>query len=166
MSSGLPGISSLAAYGGQLADYAPLEDPNTDRPAVGANQAYADIAGVTHTAVRAWVRFVGTASTSVALASVNPHDATWGSGSGVAPVVSHTAGTGIFDITWPVTIVDELGVTQTVNLRAAMAPNIEGATPGFATLVLTGPNTARLRLFNTAGSLNDFVGATIFAAVI
>lgn len=118
--AGLPGIDSLATYGGEKADYAPIEDPTTDESAEHRNIVFANVAAMTQTSCRAMRSFTGHATTPADPVSGFVHAAVWGSDNGVKPTVAHSA-TGIYDITWPTDVTDELGETHSVNLRRAVA---------------------------------------------
>lgn len=155
--SGLPGIDDLDSYGGEKLDYEPVEDPTTDIGADAWNLIASNVAGMTQTACRAWVAFVGHAATPADPAS-NVHGAVWGSSAPVKPTVVK-GGTGIYDITWPTEITDELGVEHTVNLRHAWG-SVYGSTANPFTVTITGPNTIRMRTFNTSFAANDVAGTT------
>lgn len=155
-----PAIDSLDTYGGAKANYAPIVDPTTDRDADDANQAYASTAAMTHTATQAWARFV-TSATTPTLAVTNSNDAAWGNSAPDQPTPGRSS-TGVFTLTWPTTVVDELGVTHTVNLRWARA-SIEGSSlGGFVQCAVTAPNVVTVYTFNTSFSANDLVGKTVF----
>lgn len=107
----LPAIDDLASVGGAINDYRPVPDPTVERAANHDNIIAANAVSATRTLTRAFASF--TLGTTPALVQ---HDAVWGTGSGVAPVVART-GTGVWTITWPATVNDALGVSQAVNLR-------------------------------------------------
>lgn len=162
--SGLPTISALSTYGGALVNYAPVEDPTTDRDALAANIAYADCAAMTQTAVRAWARFV-TSATVPTLAVPFPNDATWPNVFANLPVLTRSA-VGVFLLTWPTTVIDALGATQTLNFRGCGAPNLEGAAlAGFANATVTAANVVTVRTFSTAFAASDIAATTIFVPV-
>lgn len=158
----LPDIASINTYGGILTDAFPVEDPTTDRSADDSNDAYADVAGLTHTGIRAWVSFIGNATTPTDPV-INVHDATWGNDSGVKPTVTRNS-SGVYTIQWPTTVEDELENTKTLNLRRAWA-SFEGTVPYFHTAT-TGTSSVVLRVFNSGAALNDAVGVTITVFVI
>jgi len=155
-----PAIDALATYGGALANYAPIVDPTTDRDADAANQAYASTAAMTHTATQAWARFV-TSATTPTLAVTNSNDAAWGNSTPYQPAPTRST-TGIFLLTWPTTIIDELGATHTINFRWAEV-SIEGAATmsGFARCVVTAPNVVRVHVFDTTFAAADLAGKTL-----
>lgn len=152
-----PGTDTLATYGGLLSDYAAVEDPQTDRPASGANQAYASTAAMTHCVPRAYVVIVGNATTP----TVAEHDAAWGNTAGVLPTLVRNSA-GDITVAWPATVTDELGtVGVAVNLKRCAGWNIEGTVPGFVTVTPVTANTMRVRLFSAAGASTDFVGVNV-----
>lgn len=154
----LPAVASLDTYGGILEDFAPVEDPVTDESATYRNQYVADVAGMTQTAYRAWVAFEGHATTPADPDS-DVHGAVWGDGNDVKPTVEHDS-TGVYIITWPEEVTDELLEEQTVNLRRC-SWNVEGTTPFTCTATVTAPNEVTLRVFDMAGVANNGV-ATVF----
>jgi hypothetical protein len=160
--AGLPGIDTIATYGGALVDEAPVRDATTDESAASINLVKMNVAGATHTQDRAWVRFVGHATTPADPTS-NVHDAVWGDSVSVKPSPAK-GGTGIYDITWPATVTDELGATHSVNLRTARC-SIEGSALYFATATVTAPNVVRVRIFNTSFAANDAAGVTFLLTV-
>lgn len=155
--AGLPGIDDFASYGGALANYAAVEDPTTDEDASWRNLYAANVAAMTQTIARAWCAFEGHGTTPVDPAS-NIHGAVWGDSLGVKPVVERT-GTGVYTITWPETVSDELNEEHTVNLRRCWA-SVSGSSLYFHTETVTAPNEVTLRVFNTSFAANDGVGVT------
>ena len=115
----LPDIASFSDYGGEKQDYSAPEDPTTDRSAAEVNPAFADVAAGTRTAIRAFVQFSFNGATLDLIA----HDSVWGNGVSVEPTLA-VAATGKFRVTFPSSVVDALGETHAVNLRAGWA-NIE-----------------------------------------
>ena len=157
-----PDIDTIDSYGGVLNDAEPVTDPTTDRSAVGMNTGLASTAAMTATAMIAWCRFVGNASTPT-LAASNGSGAAWGNDPGVRPTISHI-GTGHYRATWPVTVTDVLGTTHTLNLKRGLA-NVEGSTLSWALVGSQVANTIDIFTFNAAGSANDLAGQTIHLQV-
>lgn len=155
--AGLPGIDDLNSYGGVKSNYAPVEDPTVDESADHRNLYAANVAAMTQTAPRAICRFVGHGTTPTDPAS-NVHFAVWGNGLSVKPTVART-GAGVYTITWPTTITDALGVSQSVNLATGWA-NVEGASLYFVQVTVS-VNVATVRVFNSSGVANDAVGVTL-----
>jgi hypothetical protein len=158
----LPAIDDIAAVGGIIHDYRQIPDPTVERTASQENQIAADAIMATRTLTRAFATF--SASTTPALVS---HDAVWGTGPGVAPVIAHT-GTGVFTITWPATVTDALGVVQPMNLRRCWL-GLEGANWAIYTATVTAPNQVTVRTWLAPGgplSLDNLTSAyvlTVFA---
>ncbi len=154
---------AFSTYGGGLFDYSSVVDPTRDRPAAGANAAYSAVAGMTHTAIRAWVRMTLNATATPVLVA---HDALWGNSLAVAPVLART-GVGIYTITWPTNVQDEITIGTPgytgplpLNLRAGFA-NLRVVATAFDLFVTpTTANVGTLKLFNVAGSLADTGAAT------
>lgn len=157
----LPDIDSITSYNGApngtLIDYSAVEDPNTDQPAAGANAQQASTAMMTRMASRAYCTFTYASGSS---APVNEHDAVWGTGAPVLPVVARSSA-GIFTITWPTTVSDALGATRSVNFRRGW-PNIEAAG-----VVLVGyvkrnsANVLQINIVNGSGTPTDPTGFAV-----
>jgi hypothetical protein len=152
-----PARDSLDTYGGVKQNYHPVEDPTTDVDANEGNQAFGSVAAMTGTTMFAWARF--TTGTSPTLTSTNSNDAAWGSDPSVRPTPAH-AGTGIYTLTWPATITDVLGGTQTVNIRRAKAFT-EGSSLRHVRWDVTAANVVTLYTFDSAGSAGDISGTVI-----
>ncbi len=170
-----PGVAALATYGGAKSDYSSPKDSTTDRSAVGTNPAYADVAAMTHCAVRAFAAFVPAGSGTPALAASNPHDEGWNNGNpSNTLVVPARTGTGVYTLTYPGTVYDEIPVGQpgaspsgfALNLRRAWC-NVElGASTNYeARATVTAPNVITVKIFTVGTSTlvdpND--GTTIVA---
>ena len=176
----LPSVDSFQTFGGALVDYAPCEDPSTDRPAAAANQWYADTAAMTQTAIRAFVRLSKSGAgysiflPDVPTSSLTQQAAVWVDGSGVIPFVSWPVvvrvSAGVYTITWPTTVVDSLGVTQTLNFRCPIAPSFEdygSGSHGHARATITAPNQVTLRLFDGTTLLpSDLGNPNVWVGVI
>lgn len=166
----LPDISSLDDYGGPLANYAAVTDPTTDEDAKYRNRYACDVAMMGHTAPRGFVRFVAADGADPTDPTSNAHDALWGSSVGVKPAVGRT-GEGVWTITLPVTVDDELtaedaalggGESHTVNVRAAFAQAtaVSGVLK-HAVAEVTSANVITVRGFLANGTADDLAGSTI-----
>jgi hypothetical protein len=166
----LPDISSFDELGGPIANYAPVTDPTTDEDAKYRNRYVCDVAMMGHTSLRGFVRFVAVDGANPTDPASSVHDALWGSGVSVKPVVART-GEGIWTITLPATVSDELspedaslggGETHTVNVRWSIgqATAVAGALK-HAVAEPTAANVITVRGFNAAGTADDIAGATI-----
>lgn len=166
----LPNISSIDNYGGPKANYAPITDPTTDEDAADRNRYVCDVAMMSHTAPRGFVRFVAVDGAVPTDPASNSHDALWGSSVSVKPVIART-GEGVWTVTLPATVDDELtaeetslggGETHTVNVRAAVAQ----ATPvagvlKHAVAEVTSANVITVYGFLADGTADDIAGSTI-----
>lgn len=151
----LPDTDSLNTYGGELADYAPIEDPTTDRSADAANMAFASVAMMTHTIPRAIVQFAGHATTPTR----TTHDAVWGNTSGVAPTIAKT-GTGVYTVTWPSSVNDELGEAHTVSVRYPTGSALS-STAYHVQCVATSANVVTVYTFTAGGVADNLAGVQI-----
>jgi hypothetical protein len=155
----LPAIDDLNAVGGIITDYRTPPDPTVERNASNDNQIAADATMATRTITRGFVAWqAGTTPTVMA------HEALWGNGSPVAPVVVHVS-TGVYTITWPANVTDGLGVVQALNLRRGWGAVALG-TVGIVQVYRTGPNVVQVSTFNPAGTANDLAGAYVDVYVV
>lgn len=156
----LPDIDTIATLGGVLTNDSPVVNPTTDLDADADTKSRANVAMMTHTLARAIRRFAGHATTPTDPSSGFVHDATWGNTPALKPPVTK-GGTGIFDITWPATVTDELGVAHTTNLRGGWG-NVEATGNCYVTSVqVLAPNVLRVRVWQQASSLNDAAGLNV-----
>lgn len=156
----LPAIDDISSVGGLISDYRAVPDPTVERSAAQDNQIAANGIMATRTITRAFVAFTGGATPALV-----EHDALWGTGSGVAPVVAHV-GTGHYTITWPATVTDALGVAQSINLRRAWASYESATDYMLPSAIRTAPNV--VTVYVQAGgppALSD-IGATFNVFVV
>lgn len=111
----LPDKNSYQNLGGEIVDYSAVVDPTTDLGAAQDDDARADVAAMTRTAIRAYVTFTATTSPTP-----TEHDAVWGNADLVAPTIIRSSA-GVFIVTWPASVVDARGITHSVNLRVGWA---------------------------------------------
>lgn len=154
----LPDVGSLAQYGGVKVNDHPVVDPQTDLDADEDNKARCDVAAMTHVAPRAWCRFT-TAATTGAMILVS-HDSNWGSLGGVAPTLSRISA-GVFDVTWPTTVTDELGVSHTLNIRWAWPPNHRAITAILTNAIPQASNRVRVYVRDNTLAVADIAGTDI-----
>lgn len=165
----LPDKDSFNAYGGPLSNYSPVVDPTTDEDARSRNRYAANVAMMTHTAVRAMRSFVGVDDGDPDDPGGFVHDAVWGSAPSVKPSVVRVE-EGVWDLTWPATVDSALssatvaqggGSAHTVNFQRALA-QVESEDGSFklACAKVTGANT--VRVYGYSGTaLDDLAGLTI-----
>ncbi len=157
-----PASATLATYGGLRSDYTDIEDPTTDLGAAAINEVFADAAGMTHTAIRAWYCALGRATTNGALSEPGSavHDAVWGDSNPNKPSAARTA-TGTYEFTWPATVTDMKGVTVAVNFRRAMVQFESNSTVYFMNAVVTAANKITVYVRNASSTLVDAANVPI-----
>ena len=151
----LPETTDIYELGGVLANAWPVEDPTTDMDAGADNKSRSNVAMMSNTAIRGWVRFTSAAST-VAMLLV-AHNAVWGNGASVVPTLART-GVGIFTVTFPTTVLDPLGVSHTVNIRAAWMNSRGGSSFFQGECIPTSANVATIYIATGAGVASDAAG--------
>jgi len=153
-----PNASSIGDYGMPVSDYVVgVTNAATDQPASGGDQQANDTAMMTRTACKALVQFLTAGASAPTLVA---HEAQWGVG--VAPVLART-GVGVYTVTWPASVTDQLGVAQAPNLRFAF-PSTSGATAGTIIVgaYMSAPNVATVTLRDsTTGTAGDSSGFVI-----
>ncbi len=149
----LPDSDTLSTYGGPMVNYAPVEDPTTDRDAAAANEAYASTAAMTRTACRCMTSMTSAATTGALF--LNNYEAVWKATTATAPVMVRT-GTGVITYTWPSSVQDELLVSHSPNLLYGHA-SARGAV-AYHTNVTVATNVVTLYIFDMAGTASDAVG--------
>lgn len=149
----LPDVDDYSAtFGGSKQNYSPVEDPTTDEDAGVRNQYVADVAMMTNTVPRGWVRFTAAALTgSMVLVA---HNANWGNAALYTPVLARTSA-GQYTITLPASPLDALGGAHTTNVRAAWASHRSATAPFFVSSVPTSANVITVYCYNQAGAATD-----------
>ena len=150
----LPGQATLGNYGGVKVDYAPSVNGATDRDATPVNQAFQDVAAMTLTSVRAYVAWYY-ASSTVTIVSCN---AEWGN---TPPTITRTS-TGVYTVTWPTTITDDLGNVVPVVMYHGWG-TLEGAIQQYCSPQMTSPNVATAFCWNSSGAVDP--GSTSNAVI-
>lgn len=149
----LPDSDDISTFGGEISDYRQVPDPTVERTAAQDNAIAGDVAMMTRTAVRAWAKCEMRSGAQ----SVLDHDAVWGGGDSVKPVVART-GAGVYTVTWAATQTDALGDSHSVNLRAGFAcPTAAAAT--IVHVGITSANVATVKLFDAAGTAIDLAAS-------
>lgn len=121
----LPDSSSFTDFGGNKLDYTAPVDPTYDRSAAEVNGVFCNVAEMSRSVSRGFVRFVGGSSPTL-----SSWDANWKGATATLPIVAHSS-TGVYTITFPSTVSDESGsASHTVNIRCVKG-GLEGTTFGF-----------------------------------
>lgn len=153
----LPKVASINSYGGPKNDYSSPKDSSTDRSAAGVNPAYGDVAAMTHTAARSWARM--TVHSAGGTPTLVANDEVWNNGNNAAPTTARS-GAGVFTLTYPTTVVDEIPATspgyigpQAVNFRAGRGSNRGGTTWYQVEVVPTAANVLTVYLWKFSGGV-------------
>ncbi len=147
----LPDVDRLVAtYGGALSDAPmPVFNPLTDRSASGMSAALCSVASLSRVATRAFATlFLGT--TPIVKSVVGLNDSNWGTST--LPVPGYVS-TGIWTLTWPTTVLDQLLQPHALMLRWASAIPTSSA---FVNAEVTSANVVTIWAANYLGSLNNF----------
>lgn len=150
----LPNKQSYNNLGGELTDYSPVTNPTTDLSAAASNESRSDVAAMTRTAIRAWVGFT-VSGTTISVAS-SDYDAVYGNANVYKPTGAYVS-TGTYDITFPSSVVDARGNTQTVNLSVGWV-NVDGVNNNgyVGTCQKTASNVFRVYVYSTVdGGIED-----------
>jgi len=162
----LPNKNSYSELGGELTDYSPVTDPETDLSADASNEARADTAAMTRTAIRAWVTL--TCATDAITVSNTDYDAVYGIALIYKPTITYID-VGIYEVTFPETVLDARNITQTINFSYGWA-NVDieqGLNPLISTVQKISANVFRVYLINVAtGTLANAVSGRINVSVL
>lgn len=119
----LPSSDSFDSYGGSIIDYSQVEDVSTDLNSESSNSLRASVAAMTATSFRAIVIFDGYAQV------INNYTACWDITSSTNPTITKVD-VGIYRVTFPSSIFDVRGQTQSLNLLGGIAnidvDNVDG----------------------------------------
>ena len=151
----LPDRDSLDTYGGAMSNGSDPLDPTTDEDAAYRNKYAANVAMMTHTLTRGARSFLGTTGGASGLADPSTgfvHDAVWGDAAGVKLVASYVQ-TGVYELTAPTQVTDELGALHTLNIRRAWA-NVDSS-DGTLRLANAKPSSAQRITVYTYEALAD-----------
>ena len=153
----LPDADSLSTYGGPYANYGigPV-DPTTDLDANLFNKALANVAMMSRMVDRCDV-LITTNATGLT-ATVTSWEAMWKGVTTTAPTVARS-GTGIWTLTWPTAVQDELLVSHTLNLTSAAGAAL-GAT-ALHVQAQASANVLTFYVFTAGGSLTDVSNTSI-----
>lgn len=151
--------STLSTYGGEKADYSAPVDGSTDRSAAEINQAFADLAQVTRTALQSRVTF----TISGGVATVTDHEALWGSTLALIPTIV-VGGAGVYTVTLPASVTDILEEVHSVNIATGHA-NVAGSTCFQSNVTVATPNTFVVRVWDATGATPTHPTAAVTAFI-
>jgi hypothetical protein len=152
----LPEIDSIQTLGGVLRNSYPVADPTTDLDADRDNVNRCDTAMMTRMGERCWCAITLAATTGALV--VVAKEAQWGLNTPAAPTPVRTA-TGSFTITWPTSVLDELGNAHALALRWATG-HARGSAR-YSVQASTVGNVITFYVFDSSGALSDAAGVTI-----
>lgn len=156
-----PARATLGTYGGPWNDYSAVVDATTDVSAgnstSGGNAWAIDTESMLRTAVRAWVVFTPAGTGSPTLGT---NWTMWPTSGNAAPVVTRT-GVGLYAITCPVSVIDEMSASQTLNLLAGDCQCQSQSVLWLAQVSVSG-NVVSIAIFNSSGALADPSGPAFF----
>lgn len=157
----LPDVAIPTTFGGPYADPDPVQDPTTEVASAFFNRMRAQVAMLSHTAPRAWVRV----TVAAGVATLADHDAVWGNTAPVAPVVARL-GAGSFTVTWAAAYTDlrddGSAESHSVTIRAI---NVGLKTSGAIlahSYAISSPNIAGLNVYNSVSAGTDPAEFTLF----
>lgn len=157
----LPEALSYEEVGGTKSDYAPIVDASTDRAADDVNKVFCSVAEMSRMCPRFWCKVTTTATGPTA--TIVAWEAVWKGSTPTVPVLTYTGLTGVWEITLPTSVNDEMGNSHYVNLRAAWSGGDEVCIVE-AEVLEGSPNIILFLLREFSGATHN-VGATfdIFA---
>lgn len=148
----LPDSMTYQELGGSRRDYSAPENPETDYLAEEINAALHNVAVMSRTVPRAWVKLkIGTSY------AIQDYESVWKTNDPSYSVAR--GGTGVYYINVPSSITDEQGNSHAPNLRFATATIVSGDF-GFVKCSVSG-YTITLSTASTAGAASDLSDAVI-----
>lgn len=147
----LPDKADLDTFGGVFQNADAVVDPETEMAAAYMNRMIAQLAMVSHTLPRAWVRVTAGIAPSAA-----DHDAVWGDGAGVAPTLART-GTGVYTVTWASAYDDlqDQAEEHQLTLRAASVSVSHSGAARIPQWTLTSATVVTVNVYDAAGAAAD-----------
>lgn len=154
---------TIGDYGGPFVDALVVENPTTEQSADFANRDFADLAQLTNTPIKVWVRFALSTGGAGAITPIFGRSH-MGVGSGELPTIAKLA-TGSYTITYPATWTDVLGVVETIGFYFSFASVHDLSIAGHLQTTGNLDNIISLKAFDMAGSASDLTGVivTVFA---
>jgi len=164
----LPSKASINTYAGALQDAVPIVDPTSEVSAAAMNALQNDVSAMTSTASIAMFLFSTGASGTVPVIATSStwttgYDSVWGNAALYMPALSRTS-TGLYLVTFPASVPDQLGSMIPVNIRFAEANRVNGSAVTPANCLVLTSNTFNIQTFS-GGSLSDLNNATFAVQV-
>lgn len=150
--------ADMDRYGGIKTDRKPVFDPTTEMSAADDMRRSCDLAQLTRTGAKVWIRFE-TRGTNGTL-TISARSTVWGDTNTYDPTTATRTAAGIYTLTWPASFNDELSEAETVSFVAGRANIADSGDFGFSNVVVSG-NSATVYLANTAGAASDLTAGTL-----
>ena len=154
-----PDLPTVETFGPRLINFDTIEDPQTDLDADNLNAMKAQLAAISQVAPKAVVVFD-------AALNVLESRSVWGSGSGLAPIVTNP-GSGVYVITWATSYPDMAYPEDQVSRDVAIRGVTVSATATSGRLFSyerTSDNVITLRCFSDAGGATNVDGEVTLVA--
>ncbi len=159
------------SYGGIYFDAVAVGDPSTELAAAIDMRIHEDVAQMTRTCKRVYLKF--TTTLTAATVAVTPHAdgrTVWGSGASFDPTTLNKTATGVYLATYATeyedalvgTTSDSVSETETVDFRFG-GGNCEGSAFGHVQVTPLN-NTLTIRIFDAAGAPTDLGGVAVIEA--
>jgi hypothetical protein len=150
---------TIETYGGVFDDAEPVEDPTVEQSADYANRLHEDVAQLTRTTFKAWVKFVPTgvaAPTTVVASAGRSH---MGTGGGNLPTIAKT-GTGTYTITYPASWTDDTDEDEDISFidGFAMVNGGNADVGSTAQIVSIIANVVVIKVYDETFTLADLSG--------
>jgi hypothetical protein len=117
MCPNLPESISYSDVGGNKTDYSPAVNTNTDRLGTEMDTALVNIAMMTRTVNRGWIRF---STDGYGVPTLTSWNACWRGNTSAQPVVART-GIGVLTATFATSVLDEQALSHTTNIQLVQA---------------------------------------------
>jgi hypothetical protein len=149
---------SIDDFGGVKADAYPVESPEIEISAAEDNRVHEDLAHLTRTSERAYVLFpTSTGANGPVLPTGGASH--MGTGSAQRPTIAKV-GTGLYDITYPSTFVDRLGVTEPIVFLGSKGQVKSVTVYGHVQTTQVG-SVIHVAVFDGANALSDLTNGTV-----
>lgn len=145
----LPETADPTTFGGPFENHAPVVDPVTDMDAAYQNRLNTEVAMLSHTAPRAWVR----CTVSGGAVTVADHEAVWGNGEALEPTATYVS-TGKYTVEWAASY-DDLQATpesHATSLRCCQVSAYKASASRIVNGRLSDAVTAEVTTYDATGS--------------
>jgi len=148
---------AITDYGGPFTDALPVDDPTTTQSASQGNRCFEDVAQMTRTTHKVWVKFP-TSTGAPGAVTPSAGQSHFGTGFAELPTVAKTS-TGTYTVTYPATWTDALGVVEAVSFLDSFGSVRSGTVVGHVQTTESA-NVITVYVFNTSNALSDLTNGT------